>query len=122
MCWFKFFLTVASFNNISLSLSLVNKIHDLEHFFKWLKPRCVLASLLASLICSFNEFMSLSTSCTTGCPNKHGNSVTNSIYRLLKLFFDLVTMIPTEKAVILKIFVCYVYNLFVYVLTAYSCT
>ena len=32
-------------------------------------------------------------------------------------------MIPTEKtekAVIRKIFVCYVYNLFVYVLTAYT--
>ena len=28
-------------------------------------------------------------------------------------------MKPTEKAVIRKIFVCYVYNLFVYVLTAY---
>ena len=31
-------------------------------------------------------------------------------------------MIPTEKAVIRKIFVCYVYNLLVYVLTAYGCT
>ena len=31
-------------------------------------------------------------------------------------------MIPTEKAVLRKIFVCYVYNLFVYVLTAYGCT
>ena len=57
----------------------------------------------------------------TGCPNKHGNSVTNSIssYQII-LCFSLV--IPTEKAVIRKIFVCYVSNLFVYVLTAYGCT
>jgi len=58
---------------------------------------------------------------TTGCPNKHGNSVTNSISSLwIILWFSIV--IPTEKAVICKIFVCYVYNLFVYVLTAYGCT
>ena len=31
-------------------------------------------------------------------------------------------LIPTEKAVIRKIFVWYVYNFFVYVLTAYGCT
>ena len=30
-------------------------------------------------------------------------------------------VIPIEKAVICKRFVCYVYNLFVYVLTAYGC-
>ena len=30
-------------------------------------------------------------------------------------------MVPTEKALIRKIFVCYDYNLFVYVLTAYGC-
>ena len=29
---------------------------------------------------------------------------------------------PTEKAVFCKVFVCFVYNLFVYVLTAYGCT
>ena len=34
--------------------------------------------------------------------------------------FDIV--ISTEKAVICKSFVLYVYNLFVYVLTAYGCT
>ena len=49
--------------------------------------------------------------------NKHGNSVTNS-----KLSFQIILkfsiVIPTEKVVIRKIFVCYVYNLFVYVLTA----
>ena len=57
----------------------------------------------------------------TGCPNKHGNSVTNSISSSQNiLWFSIV--IPTEKAVIRKIFVCYVYNLFVYVLTAYGCT
>ena len=53
----------------------------------------------------------------TGCPNKHGNSVTNSISSFqIILWFSIV--IHTEKAVIRKIFVCYVYNLFVYVLTA----
>ena len=57
----------------------------------------------------------------TGCPNKHGNSVTNSIssFKII-LWFSIV--IPTEKAVICKSFVCYVYILFVYVLTAYGCT
>ena len=57
----------------------------------------------------------------TGCPNKHGNSVTNSIYSF-KIILKFNLVIPTEKAVIHKIFVCYVYNLFVYVLTAYGCT
>ena len=51
----------------------------------------------------------------TGCPNKHGNSVSNSISSLqIILWFSIV--IPTEKAVIC--FVCYVHILFVYVLTA----
>ena len=50
---------------------------------------------------------------STGCPNKHGNSVTNSMssFRII-LWFSLV--IPTEKAVICKSFVCYVHILFVY--------
>ena len=54
---------------------------------------------------------------TTGCPNKHGNSVTNSIssFKII-LWFSIV--IPTEKAVICKSFVCYVRILFVYVLIA----
>ena len=57
----------------------------------------------------------------TGCPNKHGNSVTNSISSLwIILWFSIV--IPIEKAVICKSFVCYVHILFVYVLTAYGCT
>ena len=43
-------------------------------------------------------------------------------YRLFKKFFDLAIVIPTQKAVIRKIFVYYVYILFVYVLTAYGCT
>jgi len=58
---------------------------------------------------------------STGCPNKHGNSVTNSMSSFqIILWFSLV--IPTEKAVIRKSFVCYVHILFVYVLTAYDCT
>ena len=57
----------------------------------------------------------------TGCPNEHGNSVTNSISSFqIILRFSLV--IPTEKAVICKSFVCYVHILFVYVLTTYGCT
>ena len=57
----------------------------------------------------------------TGCPKKHGNSVTNSISSLwIILWFSIV--IPTEKAVICKSFVCYVYILFIYVLTATCCT
>ena len=58
---------------------------------------------------------------STGCPNKHGNSVTNSILSF-KIILRFSILIPTEKAVIRKIFVCYVYNLYVYVLTAYCCT
>ena len=50
----------------------------------------------------------------TGCPNKHGNSVTNSISSF-QIILWISIVIPTEKAVICKIFVCYVYNLFVYV-------
>ena len=43
----------------------------------------------------------------TGCPNKHGNSVTASISSFqIILWFSIV--IPTEKAVICKSFVCYV--------------
>ena len=58
---------------------------------------------------------------STGCPKKHGNSVTNSISSFqIILWFSI--MIPTEKAVICKSFVCYVHILFVYVLTAYGCT
>ena len=54
--------------------------------------------------------------CCTGCPKNHGNSVTNSISSLwIILWFSIV--IPTEKAVICKSFVCYVSILFVYVLT-----
>ena len=57
----------------------------------------------------------------TGCPNKHGNSMSNSISSFqIILCFSIV--IPTEKAVIGKSFVCYVYILFVYVLTATGCT
>ena len=57
----------------------------------------------------------------TGCPKKHGNSVTNSISSLqIILWFSIV--IPTEKAEICKSFFCYVYILFVYVLTATGCT
>ena len=53
----------------------------------------------------------------TGCPNKHGNSEKNSISSFqIILWFSIV--IPTEKAVICKSFVCYVHILFVYVLTA----
>jgi len=45
---------------------------------------------------------------TTGCPKKHGNSVTNSISSFqIILWFSIV--IPTEKAVICKSIVCYVY-------------
>ena len=57
----------------------------------------------------------------TGCPKKHGNSVTNSRspFQII-LWFSIV--IPTENAVICKSFVCYVYILFVYVLTATGCT
>ena len=55
----------------------------------------------------------------TGCPNKHGNSVTNSISSFqIILWFSIV--IPTEKAV-WKSFGCYVHILFVYILTAYGC-
>ena len=55
----------------------------------------------------------------TGCPNKHGNSVTNSISSFqMILWFRIV--IPTEIAVICKSFVCYVHILFVYFLTAYT--
>ena len=48
----------------------------------------------------------------TGCPNKHGNSVTNLIssFWIINWFSK---VIPTEKAVICKIFVCYVHILFV---------
>ena len=61
----------------------------------------------------------LPTNQHTGCPNKHGNSVTNSISSFqIILWFSIV--IPTEKTVIRKIFVCFVYNLLVYVLTAYA--
>ena len=57
----------------------------------------------------------------TGCPNIHVNTVTNSISSFqIILWFSIV--IPTEKAVICKSFVCYVHNLFVYVLSAYGCT
>ena len=57
----------------------------------------------------------------TGCPKKHGNSVTNSISSFqIILWFSIV--IPTEKAVICISFVCYVHILFVYVLTATDCT
>ena len=56
---------------------------------------------------------------TTGCPNKHWNSVTNSISSFqIILWFSKV--IPTEKAVICKNVVCYVHILFVYVLTAHT--
>ena len=52
---------------------------------------------------------------------KHRNSMTNSISSFqLILWFRIV--IPTEKAVICKSFVCYVHIMFVYVLTAYGCT
>ena len=52
----------------------------------------------------------------SGCPKKHGNSVTNSISSFqIILWFSIV--IPTEKAVICESFVCYVNILFVYVLT-----
>ena len=45
---------------------------------------------------------------STGCPKKHGNSVTNSISSFqIILWFSIV--IPTEKAVICKSFVCYVH-------------
>ena len=55
----------------------------------------------------------------TGCPNKHGTSVINSISSFwIAIWFS--TVIPTEKPVIRKIFVCYVYNLFVYVFTAHA--
>ena len=48
-------------------------------------------------------------------------TVTNSISSLwIILWFSIV--IPTEKAVIWKSFVCYFYILFVYVLTATGCT
>ena len=47
---------------------------------------------------------------TTGCPNKHGNSVTNSISSFqIILWFSIV--IPTEKAVIYKSFVCHILKL-----------
>ena len=53
----------------------------------------------------------------TGCPKKHGNSVTNSISSFqIILWFSIV--IPTEKAVICKSFDCYFHILFVY----YDCT
>jgi len=58
------------------------------------------------------------TSLTTGCLNKHGNSVTNSISSF-EIILRFSKVIPTEKAVICKSFVCYVHILFVYVLTAY---
>ena len=58
---------------------------------------------------------------STGCPNKHGNSVANSI-STFKIIFLLSIVIPTEKAVICMSFVCNVHILFVYVLTAYGCT
>ena len=44
---------------------------------------------------------------TTGCLNKHGNSI--SSFQIILWFSNIV--IPSEKAVICKIFVCYVYNL-----------
>ena len=48
----------------------------------------------------------------TGCPNKHGNSVTNSISSSqIILWFSIV--IPSEKAVICKSFVCYVHIFYV---------
>ena len=56
----------------------------------------------------------------TGCPNKHGNSATNLISSFKIIRFSIV--IPTEKAVICKSFVCYVHILLVYVLTAFDCT
>ena len=43
-------------------------------------------------------------------------------YRLLKIILWFSLVIPTEKAVICKSFVCYIHILFVYVLTAYGCT
>ena len=59
----------------------------------------------------------LNTFSYTGCPNKHGNSVTNSISSFqIILWFSIV--IPTEKAMICKSFVCYVHITFVNVLTA----
>ena len=57
----------------------------------------------------------------TGCPNKHGNSVTNSISSF-QIILRFSIEIPTEKAVICKSLVCYVHILFVYVLTVYGCT
>ena len=83
---------------------------------EWLKKIITKLSIQFNLRkrCSKNLY-------STGCPNKYGNSVTNSISSFqIILWFSLV--IPTEKAVICKSFVCYVYILFVYVLTAYSCT
>ena len=41
----------------------------------------------------------------TGCPNKHGNSVTNSISSF-QIILGFSIVIPTEKAVLFKIFVC----------------
>ena len=47
---------------------------------------------------------------TTGCPKKHGNSVTNSISSFqIILWFSIV--LPTEKVVICISFVCYVHTL-----------
>ena len=46
---------------------------------------------------------------STGCPNKHGNSVTKSISSFqIILWFSIV--IPTEKAIICKSFVCYMFT------------
>ena len=53
-----------------------------------------------------------------GCPNKHRNSMTNS-----KSSFEIILrtsiVIPTEKAVIRKIFVCYVYS---FICLCFDCT
>ena len=58
----------------------------------------------------------------TGCPNKHGelSDDVNIVFNNNSLIQY--GVIPSKKAVIRKIFIFYVYNLFVYVLTVYGCT
>ena len=109
-------------------------MHYIFAFFWWDLVKTVLFSLqLSSNHCELNRKRSSNLIGTvlwprsssslafthkhdTGCPNKHENSVTNSISSFqIILSFNIV--IPTEKAVICEsfVYVVYVHILFVFV-------
>ena len=94
------------FKGLDSWLSILEEIEVSKHSL-------TVTDILSQIFQKFSLFIIYLFS-ATGCPNKHGNSVTNSISSFeIILWFSIV--ISTEKAVICKSFVCYVHILFVYV-------